>query len=95
LGWLWGAYQLAINRLWGGFDVALGWLWVALHGSSSFFILSSTFAPASLCPAIQLSGFHPPQCCYGGRVSFQVSSQLSAFCFPNFSFSPRSTLPAH
>jgi hypothetical protein len=24
LGWLWGAYQLAINRLWGGFDVALG-----------------------------------------------------------------------
>jgi hypothetical protein len=23
LGWLWGAYQLAINTLWGGFDVAL------------------------------------------------------------------------
>jgi hypothetical protein len=27
LGWLWGAYQLAINRLWSGFDVALKWLW--------------------------------------------------------------------
>ena len=27
LGWLWGAYRLAINRLWGGFDVALVWLW--------------------------------------------------------------------
>jgi hypothetical protein len=24
LGWLWGAYQLAINTLCGGFDVALG-----------------------------------------------------------------------
>ena len=24
LGWLWGSYQLAINRPWGGFDVALG-----------------------------------------------------------------------
>jgi hypothetical protein len=23
LGWLWGAYQLAINTLWGGFDIAL------------------------------------------------------------------------
>jgi hypothetical protein len=23
LGWLWGAYQLAINTLWGGFGVAL------------------------------------------------------------------------
>ena len=27
MGWLWGAYQLAINRLWSGFDVALKWLW--------------------------------------------------------------------
>jgi hypothetical protein len=24
LGWLWGAYQLPINRLCGGFEVALG-----------------------------------------------------------------------
>jgi hypothetical protein len=24
LGWLWGAYPLAINTLWSGFDVALG-----------------------------------------------------------------------
>jgi hypothetical protein len=23
LGWLWGAYRLAINTLYGGFDVAL------------------------------------------------------------------------
>jgi hypothetical protein len=30
MGWLWGAYQLAINRLRDGFDVALMWLWVAL-----------------------------------------------------------------
>jgi hypothetical protein len=30
LGWLWGAYRLAINRLCSGFDVALMWLWVAL-----------------------------------------------------------------
>jgi hypothetical protein len=27
LGWLWGAYRLAINRLWNGFDVAFRWLW--------------------------------------------------------------------
>ena len=29
LGWLWGAYRLAINTLCSGFDVALMWLWVA------------------------------------------------------------------
>jgi hypothetical protein len=45
-GWLWGAYQLAINRLWGGFDVALMWLWggfarlFCIH-HSSFLILHS------------------------------------------------------
>jgi hypothetical protein len=32
LEWLWGAYQLAINRLCGGFEVALTSLWVALPG---------------------------------------------------------------
>ena len=39
-------------------------------------------ALAGLCPAFQLSGFHPPQCWYGGRVSFQVSSLIPdpAFC---------------
>ena len=35
LGWLWGAYRLAINTLWGGFDVALMWLWVALGSFGS------------------------------------------------------------
>jgi hypothetical protein len=34
LGWLWGAYQLAINRLCGGFDVALGGF--AGHGFRAF-----------------------------------------------------------
>jgi hypothetical protein len=34
LGWLWGAYQLAINKLWGGLGVALMSLWVALPGLS-------------------------------------------------------------
>jgi hypothetical protein len=36
LGWLWGAYRLAINRLWGGFDVALRWLWAALAVRQTF-----------------------------------------------------------
>jgi hypothetical protein len=34
LGWLWGAYQLAINRLCGGFDVALVWLELTFCGFS-------------------------------------------------------------
>jgi hypothetical protein len=41
LGWLCGAYRLAINTLWGGFDVALMWLWVAFFGINAFYILRS------------------------------------------------------
>jgi hypothetical protein len=37
LGWLWGAYQLAINRLCGGFEVALG----GLRGLPPLFLLST------------------------------------------------------
>jgi hypothetical protein len=48
LGWLWGAYQLAINTLWGGSDVALMWLWGGLPASSAFIILPSSFAPVWL-----------------------------------------------
>jgi hypothetical protein len=35
LGWLWGAYPLAINTLWGGFDVALMWPGGSLRGFST------------------------------------------------------------
>jgi hypothetical protein len=37
LGWLWGAYRLASNRLWGGFDGALMWLWMALMAACPAF----------------------------------------------------------
>jgi hypothetical protein len=40
LGWLWGAYPLAINTLWGGFDVALG----GFAASFAFCIFHSAFA---------------------------------------------------
>jgi len=59
LGWLWGAYRLAINRLWGGFDVALKWL----QGGLPAPFLFSAFSSRRLCRAfgVQVSGFrlHP------------------------------------
>ena len=44
LGWLSGAYRLAINTLSGGSDVALMWLWVASPPVSAFCILHTAFS---------------------------------------------------
>jgi hypothetical protein len=52
LGWLWGAYRLAINRLWGGSDVALMSHCGGFGSPSAFFILPSSFTPAWLWAAL-------------------------------------------
>jgi hypothetical protein len=62
LGWPWGAYQLAINRLWDGFDVALKWLWGGFGSPSRhFIILHSSFCLRSRVALPALSAFiiHP------------------------------------
>ena len=73
LGWLWGAYRLAINTLCGGFDVALMWpFW---------------FQHFSFCHDVALGGF--PQCgpyfCFLlSALCFSNSLALGGFAFAGF-----------
>jgi hypothetical protein len=73
LGWLWGAYQLATNRLCGGFDVALMSHEGGLRCPSAFFILPSTFAPAWLWVGNRLGNV----ACFGkAEIGFRLIGQV-------------------
>ena len=82
LGWLWGAYQLAINTLWGGSDVALKSHWGGfvrlgslLHHSSFILLPSPQALQFDLLPR---QGHRRRRCRAGPAASDPASSALEA-----------------